>query len=114
LPGEPRHGRVPRAALALAAIILVLQAALTVLDDARLRRERSALEAQREAIFRRAFPEAKVVVDPELQMSRNLADLRRARGQDAGDEFLVQLTRAARASTRPRVIEYANGKLVAR
>ena len=105
---------VSRAALALGLAILVLQAALTVADDLRLRREREALDAQREAIFRRAFPEAKVVVDPELQMSRNLAELRRARGEAGGDDFLVQLTREARAGAKPRSVEYAHGKLVVR
>ena len=75
--------------------------------------ERSGLEARREAIFRAAFPEAKVVVDPELQMRRNLADLRRARGLPAADEFLGQMSRVARESGgTARSIEYANGRLV--
>jgi general secretion pathway protein L len=111
---RPSRLRIPRAAAYLAVAILALQAAFTLADDFRLRRERAALEAQREAIFRRAFPEAKVVVDPELQMSRNLADLRRTRGEAGGDEFLVQLTRATREAARPRSVEYANGKLVTR
>ena len=55
-----------------------------------------------------------MVVDPELQMSRNLAELRRTRGQAAGDEFLAQLTRQARGETRPKSLEFANGRLVAR
>ena len=109
-----RRVQIPRAVLALAAIILALQAGFTLLDDLRLRRERSTLEAQREAIFRRAFPEAKVVVDPELQMSRNLAELRRARGQAGSDPFLAELTRIARTNTKPKSVEYANGKLVTR
>jgi hypothetical protein len=55
------------------------------------------------------------VVDPELQMARNLAELRRTRGLPGGDEFLLQLTRAAQtASTPPRSVEYANGKLTTR
>jgi hypothetical protein len=40
-------------------------------DAWRLSSERASLEARREAIFRAAFPEAKVVVDPELQMRRS-------------------------------------------
>ena len=112
--GRERRVRIPRAVLALAALILALQAGFTVLDDLRLRRERSTLEAQREAIFRRAFPEAKVVVDPELQMSRNLAELRGARGQAGSDPFLAELTRLARTNTKPKSVEYANGKLVTR
>jgi hypothetical protein len=51
-------------------------------------------------------------VDPRLQMERNLAELRRSRGLAAGDDFLAQLTRAARASgARAHSIEYANGRL---
>ena len=106
--------RLPRAALVLAAAILLLQAGLTIADSLRLERERRALEAEREAIFRRAFPEAKVVVDPELQMSRNLADLRRARGLGADDDFLAQLTREAQGGRRVKSVEYAGGKLVVR
>ena len=112
--GVAPRWRLPRAVIALALAIGVLQAGFTIAHDVRLRRERDSLEAQREAIFRRAFPEAKVVVDPELQMARNLAELRRARGQAVGDDFLVQLTREARANAKPRSVEYANGKLVVR
>ena len=121
LQGEfaPRSGRagprLPRAALWLAGAIALLQLGFTAFDAWRLERERSTLESQREAIFRSAFPEAKVVVDPDLQMARNLAELRRARGQAGGDEFLVRMTEAARAAPGGvRSAEYANGKLVTR
>ncbi len=112
-PGSGRSAvRIPRAAAWLAAAIAVLQLAFTAGDEWRLREERSALEARREAIFRAAFPEARVVVDAELQMGRNLAELKRARGLAGGDEFLVRMTQAARASNGPlRSVEYANGKL---
>jgi len=109
-----RGGTVPRAALALAASILALQALFSVLDAMRLERERQALEARREAIFRGAFPEAKVVVDPDLQMARNLAELKRSRGLAGGDDFLSQLGRVAGAARTVRVVEYADGRLVAR
>jgi len=106
--------RLPRAALWLAAAVVLLQLGFTALDAWRLSSERAALEARREAIFRAAFPEAKVVVDPELQMARNLADLKRERGLAAGDEFLVQMTAAARGGTPVKSVEYANGKLATR
>lgn len=116
---SPRSARsrwnVPRAAVWIAGVIAVLQVGFTAWDAWRLGRERSALEARREEIFRSAFPEARVVVDPELQMARNLAELKRSRGLAAGDEFLVQMTQAARASSGPvRSVEYANGKLATR
>jgi len=107
--------RIPRAAVALAAAIVVLQVAFSGFDALRLERERVRLEGEREAIFRGAFPEAKVVVDPDLQMSRNLAELKRARGIVVEDDFLVRLTRAAAEPGGPaKSIEYSGGKLVVR
>jgi general secretion pathway protein L len=107
--------RIPRAAVVLGASIVLLQFAFVAFDTWRLDRERVQLEARREAVFRDAFPEAKVVVDPELQMSRNLAELQRSRGLAADDDFLAGMTRAARESPSPaRSIEYANGKLLVR
>ncbi|HEX3062787.1 MAG TPA: type II secretion system protein GspL [Usitatibacter sp.] len=104
--------RLPRAALVLAAAIALLQLAFVALDAARLGHERRRLEGEREALFREAFPEAKVVVDPDLQMRRNLADLRRTRGLAVEDDFLGRLSRAAREPGGPaRSIEYASGKL---
>ena len=114
-PRRARALRLPRAALGLAALIAILQLGFVAIDAARLRHERATLEAKREAVFRAAFPEAKVVVDPELQMQRNLADLKRTRGMAAEDDFLASLSRAARESPAPaKSIEYANGKLVIR
>lgn len=106
--------RVSRQAVVLAAAIVVAQLAFTAADAWRLEREHRALEARREAVFREAFPEAKVVVDPELQMARNLGDLRRTRGHAGGDEFLLQLTRVAERGTPVRGIDFANGKLTTR
>jgi general secretion pathway protein L len=118
LQGEfsPRRGgrtRLPRAAVWLAVAIAVLQMVFVAIDAARLRHERSQLEARREAIFREAFPEARAVVDPDLQMKRNLDDLRRGHGISIEDEFLGKLSRTAQEpGGLARSIEYANGKLV--
>ena len=91
---------------------MVLQLGLEGAQTWRLAAERSALQSRAEAIFRSAFPEARAVVDPALQMQRNLAELRRTRGLGGGDDFLVQLSRAARDSKGPvRSVEYADGKL---
>lgn len=107
--------RLPRAAVVLAACIAALQLAFVALDAGRLEHERATLEARREAIFRAAFPEAKVVVDPDLQMRRNLAELKRTRGLTARDDFLGRLSLAAQESPRPaRSIEYADGRLTIR
>jgi general secretion pathway protein L len=119
LQGElaPRRApalRVPAGVAYLLAAIAVAQAAFVGLDGLRLARERDQLERQREAIFRGAFPEAKAVVDPELQMARNLEELRRARGLAAGDDFLAQLTRVARESKAVRSVEYDGSRMVAK
>ncbi|HYC37632.1 MAG TPA: type II secretion system protein GspL [Usitatibacter sp.] len=113
-PRGRRMPSIPRAAVALALAIATLQLAFMALDYTRLRAERQALEERREAIFREAFPQATVVVDPELQMTRNLAELKRSRGLASGDAFLAELTRIARAQGRVRAIEYGNGRMVAR
>jgi general secretion pathway protein L len=118
LQGEfaPRAGglsprRIPRAALVLAALIAFLQLGFVGIDAWRLERERAALEARREAVFRAAFPEARTVVDPDLQMARNLDELRRARGLATDDDFLAQLGRAGRGPVPVKSIEYAGGNL---
>jgi len=104
--------RLPRLAVGLAAAIVVLQLGLTAYDTLRLERERGALEAEREALFRSAFPEATTVVDPALQMARNLGALKRARGEAADDDFLAQVTRASQAGSAPaRALTWAAGKL---
>ena len=119
LQGDPaRRGaalRIPRAAIWLGTAIVAGQLALSGIDAWRLRGERDRLEARREAVFRDAFPEAKAVVDPELQMARNLEEMKRARGLAAGDDFLAQLTRVAREARGPvRSVEYSGGRIVAR
>lgn len=111
---EGRPSRIPRAAVALLVVILGVQLAFAALQGLQLQRERDELERRREAAFRSAFPEAKAVVDPDLQMARNLAELRRARGLAAGDDFLAQMTRAARQSRPVKAVEYADGRLVTR
>ena len=68
-------------AAVLAGAILALNAVLTVGDWARLAYEAHALRSGMESAFRKAFPDAKTVVDPALQMRRNFADLRRAAGE---------------------------------
>src|SRR5688572_27846293 len=65
--GARPPARLPRAALWLGAAILAVQVALTAADGMRLASERERLVQRQESIFRGAFPDAKAVVDPELQ-----------------------------------------------
>ena len=104
--------RIPRLAIALAAAIVVLQFGLTLADWSRLRHEHGVLQADLASVFQASFPEARTIVDPVLQMRRNLADLQRSRGQAAGNDFLALATAAARSDASPaRRLTYANGRL---
>jgi general secretion pathway protein L len=103
----------PAAILAVA--ILGVHAVLTAADWSRLAFEARGLRGDMEAAFRKAFPEAKAVVDPSLQMRRNVADLRRAAGEaDAADlvPVLARLAPAlAAAGLRPESLRYERGEL---
>jgi general secretion pathway protein L len=102
-------------AFILGGAVVAAHIALTVVDWGRLWYEARSLRGDMEANFRKAFPEAKTVVDPALQMSRNVADLRRAAGQpDTSDllPLLAQLTPAlASASAKPAALKYERGEL---
>lgn len=68
----------------------------------------SAAKAQREemtTLFRKAFPEAKVVVDPALQMQRNLADLQVRGGSGSPGDLLPLLGQIAPVLQASRAIE---------
>jgi len=106
--------RIPRAALWLGVAIAALQVGFAVFDNLRLKAERERLVQRQEQIFRSAFPEAKAVVDPELQMARQLEEMKRSRGLAAGDDFLAQLTRVARESKAVKSVEYSGGRMVAK
>jgi general secretion pathway protein L len=53
-----------------------------------LNQEKSRLKAEAERRFRQAFPQTQVVVDPLLQMQRNVATLRVQAGQAGPDDFV--------------------------
>ncbi|MDD4958691.1 MAG: type II secretion system protein GspL [Gallionella sp.] len=75
----------------LAAAMILLQLLGTGIDYWRLSREQRQLRQEMEASFRLAFPEATVVVDPALQMERQLATLRRTAGIADAQDFLPML-----------------------
>jgi len=84
-----------------------------------LAREKGQLQRGLEARFREAFPEAQVVVDPTLQMSRQLTELRARAGQRAADDFLPLLGRLAQAlgDSNPEAltaVSYRGGRLTVR
>ena len=108
-----RAWRIP-AAIA-AACVAVFLAGLN-LHWASLSRERAGLRAQMEQEFRDTFPSTQVVVDPLLQMQRQVAALRLSTGQSGPDDFLPMLARFAealgpRAADGVASIDYREGRL---
>lgn len=111
-----RAWRVPAA---LAAACLVAFLAGLNLHWASLARERDALRAQMEVVFRQAFPNAQVVVDPLLQMQRQVSDLRLGSGASGPADYLPLMSRlsqalGARATDALASLEYRDGRLRAR
>ena len=81
--------------IAVAAAIVLLQLTFTVADAWRLDRRRAALENEMTQIFKDAFPKAQAIVDPPLQMQRNLDAAKRDAGLGSDDDarvLLAQLT----------------------
>lgn len=100
------------AAIVLAAIV-VAQFLLTGTEWLMLKREQSRLREQMVKEFLAAFPDAQQVVDPGLQMRRNLAALRGAAGVADDADFLSLASRAAPAlqAARIKLIRYDKGRL---
>lgn len=92
-----QYWRPWRLAASLAALLLLVQAGVTIADHQRLSRERLALQEQVEAIYRQAFPEARKVVNPRVQMERALKELRGGGGGGL-NQLLAEAGREFRAS----------------
>jgi type II secretion system protein L len=109
----PELARAMRPAALVLAIIVVVQFLFTFTEWWMLRSEQSRLREQMVQDFRAAFPDAQQIVDPGLQMQRNLADLRGAAGVADDADFLTLAARAAPAlqGSRVRLIRYDKGKL---
>jgi general secretion pathway protein L len=82
--------------LMLVAALLVIQVAGLQWQWATLRGEASSLRADEENLFRSAFPETKVVLDPMLQMNRELAALRAGAGRTDQGDFSAMVPELAR------------------
>jgi type II secretion system protein L len=79
-----------KSALVLGFVILLLQFIFLSIDAWRLSQQRSTIENDMRQLFQTRFPQAQTIVDPALQMSRNLAALQNERGLklDAARELL--------------------------
>lgn len=85
----------------------------------RLAAERAQLRRDMETTFRQAFPNAQVVVDPVLQMQRQVADLRLNAGSSGPEDFMPLVSKFAsalgpRATDALAALEYRDGRLKAR
>lgn len=101
-------------ALVVLGLWLVLQVGLTGFDYARLSAQDQALRAQIEAVYRQAFPEARNVVNPKVQMEQALAKLHG--GAKSGGGFLALLGESGKvfkdtAGLKLRNLRYKEGKL---
>ncbi|MCZ7561774.1 MAG: type II secretion system protein GspL [Burkholderiaceae bacterium] len=81
-----------------------------------LAQERAALKAQTERTFREAFPNTPVVIEPLMQMQREVAGLRTRAGQAGPDDFLPLLTRfslalGAQGADSTASVEYREARL---
>ena len=99
----------------LAGAILALNVLLTVGDWARLAYEAHGIRSGMETAFRKAFPDAKSVVDPALQMRRNFADLRRAAGEADASDLVPMLAKLAPAlaaiGAKPQSLRFDRGEI---
>ncbi|MEP7157069.1 MAG: type II secretion system protein GspL [Betaproteobacteria bacterium] len=100
LTGEfaPREGAskwlaLLKPALTLLTLIVCVHAGFTFIDNWRLNRERVALEQEMTRLFKSAFPAAQAIVDPPLQMQRNLQQLKRERGVPADSDAPVLIAK---------------------
>lgn len=113
---DARAWKVPAAlagACALAALIGLN------LHWGQLARERTAIRSAMESTFRSAFPGTQVVVDPVLQMNRQVAALRSRSGQSGPDDFLPLLGRLGEAlgpagTDALAAMEFRDGRLKVR
>lgn len=71
-----QYWRPWRVAASLVAVLLLVQVGATVADYRSLGNERIALQEEIETIYRQAFPDAKKIVNPKVQMERALKALR--------------------------------------
>lgn len=89
--------RAWRAPLTLAAALLVVHLVALNIHWLMLRGEQARLQQAQTQLLRSAFPRMPVVVDPPLQMRRQVEQLRLASGRSTPDDFLPLADRFAQA-----------------
>lgn len=119
MPARGNAGWWPalRPALIILGIMLLVQVLGTIGQWWMLKREANQLRAEMASTFRQTFPNA-ALVDPPLQMQRQLADLRQRAGMAEAGDFLVLLSRVAPVlagsnEVEVRALRYGNDVLEA-
>jgi len=102
-----------RPALAVLGVIIAVHLLATLGDWVRLKHEQNRLQDAMVSTFKQTFPEATAIVDPALQMRRNLSDLQRTRGVPDSSDFLPLLAQAAPLLRQGHIqaLQYAQDKL---
>lgn len=103
-------------AAVIAAVWLTGTLGLSFWEWWQLERQHRANQAAMTALFRQTFPEAKVVLDPALQMERSLEALRAQTGSAGHGDFLPLLASVAptlgtNADANLRTLKYADSKV---
>jgi general secretion pathway protein L len=86
-----------RPAAILLGLALLVSLGFNLFDWWKLSRAQQAQRSEMVDLFRRSFPEAKTVVDPAVQMERNVASLRASSGGLAAGDLLPLLASTAQA-----------------
>lgn len=94
-----------RPAAAVAALVAALHLVFLGFDTWRLESQKRTIENSMTETFKRAFPDARAIVDPPLQMRRNLETLQRDRGvgRDAFAAAVSRITQLTEAEPGVRV-----------
>ncbi len=108
-----QYWRPWRAAAALLLVLLVVEVGVTVADYRRLGAEQVALQQQIETTYRQAFPEARKVVNPKVQMERALKELRGGNSSTGLNTLLAEAGREFQASAGLTLqrLSYREGQL---
>lgn len=105
-----------RPAAWIAGAALAIHGAALITDWVQLAREQRAVRAQMEARFRSVFPDAVAVVDPALQMRRQLALSRSRAGVPDGGDFAPMIEKVASGlkdlpAGGLRTVSYESGRM---
>lgn len=110
LAGSAQIGKF-RLAAGLLAAALGVHVLATLADWGRLAYENKQLRGEMRQVFQATFPQTRAIVDPTLQMRRQLADLRRAHGYADTGDFLHGLNALSGQVGGVNGMQYENARL---